>query len=145
MTEMRTAVIRAVHLRDTAAHVSVLLEEKHRDGVCWVNGLGMGLLTASKAWFTLMKQTGKRFYAHCHIFSHFCKWDSCPMCEDIHSAKLLICQPTSQDRYCTPAVSPADPGLVSVARQQCATWRTFTPGLWLFFFFFFKRPGCSTC
>ncbi len=44
-------------------------------GVCWVNGSSMSLLTASKAWFTLMKQTGKRSYAHCKVFSHFCKWD----------------------------------------------------------------------
>lgn len=55
------------HSRGAAAHTALLQEEKQGTAVCWANGPNIDSLSVADAWFTLMKQTGKLFYAYCYI------------------------------------------------------------------------------
>lgn len=55
------------HSRGAAAHTALLQEERQGTAVCWANGPKTGSLSGADAWFTLMKQTGKSFYAYCYI------------------------------------------------------------------------------
>lgn len=58
------------------------------------------------------------------------------MCEDIHSPKLLICQPPAKT-----ATVQHESLAVVVSEQLCATWSVLTRGsdAFSFFFFFFKH------
>lgn len=83
------------HLRSAVAHTALLQEEKQGTAVCWANGPNTGSLSVGDAWFTLMKRTGKCFYAYCYI-------SAVPVniqpgaSEDIHSSKLLMCEPPAK-------------------------------------------------
>lgn len=59
------------------------------------------------------------------------------MCEDIHSPKLLICQPPAKT-----ATVQHESLAVVVSEQLCATWSVLTRGsdAFSFFFFFLNTP-----